>query len=426
MGNARVQVKQESKDDTMRRALLFGAAALLVGLGATTGVIRAQSAGQPVRQPIGNGTASLDVFAQGATLDLLTTERDGSDLELRHQRSTDGGETWGPVHVIDTADQPISIASRGNEPQVVAHGDHVAVHWSTTGTARFGAGPMVTAISDDAGRFWRTGPNPADDDSGGAQNFADMTADPDGVFYVAWIGSHDGPAGRGLGVARSTDFGETWEHSQLADASSCACCWNKMIATRAGEVRVLYRDHGIRDMALASTDDAGAHWSLDGAVGAFNWEFPGCPHVGGGIAAAQDDEGAEQLHALVWTGHEVRHGLYWVRSADDGATWTEPRRMGGELARHADLGAAGQTVVAAWDETRVIRVSISHDLGDHWSAARQVSADGMVASHPIVIHTGESFRLFWTERDQAGLMHWRSQRLGGDHSTATTGGQGAP
>ena len=27
-----------------------------------------------------------------------------------------------------------------------------------------------------------------------------------GTFYVAWIGSHDGPAGRGLGVARSTDF----------------------------------------------------------------------------------------------------------------------------------------------------------------------------------------------------------------------------
>ena len=398
----------------------------MVGLGAMTHVTRAQPAGRPARPPIGNGTASLDVFAQGATLDLLTTQRADTDLELRHQRSTDGGGTWGPVHVIDTVDQPISIATRGNEPQVVAHGDHVMVHWSTTGSARFGAGPMVTAVSDDAGSTWRPGPNPAEDGTDGAQNFADMTADAGGVFYVAWIGSHDSPAGRALGVARSTDFGETWEHSQLADASRCACCWNKMIAPRAGAIRVLYRDHSIRDMALASTDDAGAHWSLDGTVGTFNWEFSGCPHVGGGIAAAQDAGGAEQLHALVWTGHDERHGLYWVRSPDDGATWTEPRRMGGELARHADLGATGQTVVAAWDEAHGIWVSVSHDLGDRWSEPSRASADDVVASHPIVIQTGESFRLFWTERDEAGLMHWRSHPLAGAHPTQTTGGQGAP
>lgn len=411
----------------MRRTPLLGAA-VIVALGAMTHGTRAQPAGQPVRQPIGNGTASLDVFAQGATVDLLTTQRAGVDLELRHQRSTDGGETWGPIQVIDTRARPISIASRGNEPQVVAHGNHVAVHWSTTGTARFGAGPMVTAVSDDGGRTWRPGPNPAADDSGGAQNFADMTADADGTFYVAWIGSHVGPAGRGLGVARSTDFGETWEHSQLADASSCACCWNRMIAPRAGTVRVLYRDHGIRDMALASSDDAGVTWSLDGAVGTFNWEFPGCPHVGGAIAVARDDDadGAEQLHALVWTGHEERHGLYWVRSAADGATWTEPQRMGGELARHADLAAAARTVVAAWDEARGIWVSVSHDLGDRWSEPRLMSGDGMVASHPIVIHTGETFRLFWTERDETGLLHWRSHRVADRQPVQTTGSQGAP
>jgi hypothetical protein len=374
---------------------------------------------------------SLDVFAQGAVLDLLTTAREGTSLELRHQRSTDGGETWGTVHVIDTLDQPISIATRGNEPQVVAHKEHVTVHWSTNGTSRHGAGPMVSAVSHDAGRSWATGPNPTNDAANVAQNFADMTADSAGVFYVAWIGSHGGPAGRGLGLARSTDFGETWEHSQSVDMSSCACCWNKMIAPRAGAVRVLYRDHGVRDMALASTDDAGQHWSLDGAVGTFNWEFPGCPHVGGGLAVAEDaedsDDGAEQLHALVWTGHEQRHGLYWVRSDDDGGTWTEPRPMGGELARHADLGASGRTVVAAWDEGRAIWVSVSRDLGDGWSEPRRLSAEGLVASHPVVIRTHDAFRLFWTERDETGRMHWMSYLLADEDEQApqaTSGGAG--
>ena len=142
---------------------------------------------------------------RGGVLDLLTTAHERTSLELRHQRSTDAGETLGAVHVIDTSDQPISIAIRGNEPQVVAHGDHVTVHWSTTGTSRFGAGPMVTAGSHDAGRTWAPGPNPTSDPAEVAQNFADMTADPDGVFYVAWIGSHDGSAG--LAGARSGALG---------------------------------------------------------------------------------------------------------------------------------------------------------------------------------------------------------------------------
>ena len=395
----------------MRRVQLLVVATVVCGFGVMPHVSQAQPPGQPVRQVVGNGTASIDVFAQDATVDLLTTQRNGGDLQLHHQRSVDGGETWGLVRVIDTTTKPISIASRGNEPQIVAYRDHIAVHWSTKGAARFGAGPMVTAVSDDAGRTWRLGPNPADDDSGGAQNFADMTADADGTFYVAWIGSHDGPAGRSLGVARSTDFGATWEQSQLVDNSSCACCWNRMVTSRAGAVQVLYRDHGIRDMALASTNDAGTNWTLNGTVGAFNWEFSGCPHVGGGLAVAWDNEGAEQLHALVWTGHDKRHGLYWVRSRDAGITWTAPLRMGGELARHADLRGAGQTVLAAWDEARGIWVSVSRNLGDQWSEPRPISSEDMAASHPIIIDTGEAFRVFWTERDQAGLLFWRSQRL---------------
>ena len=258
-----------------------------------------QESGQPVRQQARNGTVSIDVFAQDLTVDLLTTERDGNDLNLYHQRSFDGGETWGPARTIDTAAKPISIARRGNEPQVVAYEEHVAVHWSTKGPARDGAAPLFTGISDDAGRTWRLGPNPRHDDFTGAQNFADMTADKDGTFYVAWIGSHDGPAGRALELARSRDFGKSWEQHQLVDTSSCACCWNKMIVTRTGGVRVLYRDYGIRDMALASTDDGGTTWSLDGIVGQFDWDFDGCPHVGGGIAVGTDDKGTEQLLSLI-------------------------------------------------------------------------------------------------------------------------------
>ena len=388
-------------------AVLASSNALLVG----------QQPGRPQVPEIGSGVVSLDVYAQGVTVDLLVTTREGESLDLRHQRSTNGGKSWGTSHVVNV-EKPIAIARRGNEPQIVAHGEHVAVHWSTHGESRHGAGPMVTAISQDAGRTWTPGSNPTGDEANVAQNFADMTADPDGNFYVAWIGSHDDdPAGRGLGLARSTDFGETWEFSQLVDPSSCACCWNKMIAPQPGQVHVLYRDHGVRDMALASTRDTGEHWELKSPVGEFNWEFQGCPHVGGGIAVTQQS-GVEQLHALVWTGLEERHGLYWVRSTDGGDSWSEPQRMGGELARNADLGASGRTLVAAWDETRGIWISASHDQGRSWSEPHRLSTQDAVASHPVVIHTGEDFLVFWTERGANGRLRWKSHRLGAHHEAS--------
>ena len=373
------------------------------------------------RQPV-FGVVAFDAYASGSTVDILFVNNDGQAKTLHHQRSLDGGISWGATTDIDTGLTPIGVASRGNGPQVVAHGEHVAVHWSTDGVDRHGSGPMATAYSSDGGQTWTSGPNPAEDGTRRGQNFADMAADPDGTFYVAWIGSHDGPARRALGVARSVDFGASWDYSQLADTSSCACCWNRIEAPRPGVARVLYRDHGIRDMALATTADGGRTWSLDGVVGEFGWAFDGCPHVGGGIATGGNSQ-AEQLHALVWTGHESKHGLYWVTSVDDGARWSTPRRFGGDFARHADIGARGNTVVAAWDESRRIRISTSDDAGETWSETKALSRDGYVASHPLVLRTDDQFVVFWTERDADGLVTWQSQRLDSPGTASTTDGQ---
>jgi len=387
-------------------------------------VLSGLSVGQPrghERPPV-LGVVAFDVYGHGETIDVLFVNSDEHAKTLHHKRSSTGGRTWGPVNDIDVGDTPIGVASRGNGPQIVAHENRIAVHWSTDGVDRFGSGPMVTVHSEDGGRTWRRGPNPAEDGTRRGQNFADMAADPDGTFYVAWIGSHDGPAGRALGVARSIDFGVTWEFSQLADPSSCACCWNRIDAPAPGVARVLYRDHGVRDMVLATTVDSGRSWVLGGTVGDFGWEFDGCPHVGGGIATGGSD-GAEYLHALVWTGHQSKHGLYWLSSADQGTSWTTPLRFGGDFARHGDIGASGQTVVAAWDESRAIWVSVSEDAGLTWSAAKQLSAEEMVASHPIVVRTDAEFTVFWTARNADGVVDWRSQRLEPTTPPPTTGGQ---
>src|SRR3712207_7239577 len=54
---------------------------------------------------------------------------------------------------------------------------------------------------------------------------------------------------------------------------------------------LLYRDKNPRDMALVASADAGATWGEPVRVGRFDWDFDGCPHVGGGLATAQTGAG---------------------------------------------------------------------------------------------------------------------------------------
>ena len=159
-------------------------------------------------RPLPSGVVALDVYARGPTVELLQVVRaDGAQL-LQHQRSRDAGASWSPAVTIDVADNPIGVATRGSGPQVVSHGDHVVVHWSTAGVHRHG-GPMASAVSHDGGRTWTTGPNPAEDGTDHAQNFSDMVADPAGTFYVSWIARAVSCERRNISaIIRATGSGE--------------------------------------------------------------------------------------------------------------------------------------------------------------------------------------------------------------------------
>jgi hypothetical protein len=165
---------------------------------------------------------------------------------------------------------------------------------------------------------------------------------------------------------------------------------------------VLYRDKQPSDLTIGVIDNQ-QQWQSLNKVGAFNWDFDGCPHIGGGLDV-QAIAGKKQLHAVVGTGHEEHLGIHYLSSNDNGHNWSPATRLGDESALHSDIAAhTDGRVVAVWDmmgeDGLAVFVAESADQGNHWSPPRQLSNAGMRASHPRTVKTETGFITLWTESD---------------------------
>ncbi len=351
------------------------------------------------------GVVSLDAYAQGDIVDVLVVEDEGAVKALKHQRSRDGGRTWGAPSELPVPAAGLASPHRGNDVQIAARGGLVMAVFETKGASKWGGGPLATALSEDEGMTWSIGPNPADDRSADGHSFLDLAVDSAGGFRAVWLDSRDG--GQGLRTSRSPD-GRAWECNKTIDDRTCECCWNTLLPSDAAEMFVLYRDKDPRDMALARSGGEGHPWTRVGTAGAFGWAFDGCPHVGGGLARAADRD-RKTLHATAWTGREGRTGVYWLASEDGGRTWARQRLLDPK-GRHSDAAATGRAVAVTWDGGggASIRVATSSDNGSRWSDTARFGAPGRAASHPRLFATGGGFLLVWTEAAGNGRTEWRS------------------
>jgi hypothetical protein len=366
---------------------------------------------------------ALDAWSQGETVDVLWSAPLPSDsYPLFHARSKDGGRTFSAATRIGAEWAEVHAPHRGTDPQIAAAGDRVIAVWTSPGTSKWGTGPLAVAVSNDGGRTWSRGGNPADDNSTDGHGFIDVAADPAGSFHAVWLDGRDGD--QGLRVASSAD-GVAWRPNTSVDAVTCECCWNDLAVLGPGRLAVLYRDRDPRDMAVAVSEDGARSWERRGVAGAFEWKIDGCPHVGGGLAAlgAGVESGApssspggattrrEALHALVWTGAPGHAGLYDVASFDGGRNWGEPTALGGSGARHGDLAAAAGALVAAWDEGAAIFAARSTD-GSTWSEPRRLTPPGIRASHPLVVATASGALVLWTESaSDSAPTRWAAARF---------------
>lgn len=363
------------------------------------------------REVVRVGVESLDVAADGRTIHLLLGDYDTNSKSpaLLHLRSTDGGATWSKPVRADASMTAAHIPHRGMDAQIAASGAKLVAIWNTPGTGFMGRGPMATALSTDGGATWQPGPNPADDASNGDHSFVDCTADAAGTFHLVWLDSR-GP-GKGLRYANSKDGGKTWSKNTTLKSETCECCWNTIAVGADGSVHALFRDKNPRDMAVISSTDHGARWSDPAKVGRFNWDFAGCPHVGGGLIVR-----GSTLHALVWTGATGHSGAYHLSSPDQGQSWSSPQRLGDADARRGDLASSSaQSLAAVWDRVSdgesTVLASTSANGGKTWTEPKQLSARGINAAYPRVVAVSGSYRVFWTESVTGKPSEWKAASL---------------
>ncbi len=325
-------------------------------------------------------------------------------IKLNYTRSEDGGQNW--LTPVALSNLPASINSRGNDVQLAAKGNHLLAVWQTKGELP-SMGSMASAYSEDNGKTWQQGANPAINNEGD-QSHIDLIADQHGVFHAVWLEDPEENGYQSLRYSRSVDWGKHWGLATTLDDSTCSCCWNTLALSPEGDLNILYRDMKPRDMALLQSYDDGKTWRHISTVGEFDWKFDGCPHVGGALAYTGSNN-TRQLHGLVWTGAEEKSGLYHLISKNNGTNWSIPKKIG-NTAIHGDIAAFDGNLVALWDEMEPDGASIfyakSEDDGLTWSPATRLTTANNAATHPRLVVTKHGLLALWTEKPskQAGKL----------------------
>ena len=344
--------------------------------------------------------AATAAFAPDGTL--WAAHFAGDNLAV--SKSTDGGAHWSaPMHILAKA-EPMDGGGDARPNIAIGPDSEIFVTW-TRPLGKPYSGEIKLVRSTDRGRTWSRPVIVHADRQEITHRFDAMTVTRDGRLVVAWIDKRDVPqgatdyAGAAVYYAVSHDRGATFRADVKLAEHSCECCRIALLPRDDGSITVFWRHvfaPNARDHALATI---GADGSASGMHRATfdEWRVDVCPHHGPSLAA--DRSGA--LHAVWYTGAAGKAGVYYGR-LDDGVV-SNQRRIGGETAEHADIGAIGDRIALVWKEfdgTRsVLRAMRSDDRGRTF-AQSEVATTSEASDQPRLLNRDGHFYVFWNTRTE--------------------------
>ncbi|MGH2417134.1 MAG: sialidase family protein [Candidatus Limnocylindria bacterium] len=298
------------------------------------------------------------------------------------QISNDGGATWGLPHALAPSEE------RQDDPQIVVDaGDGSTVY------AAYMEGDkssMFVARSDDFGQTFE--PVLVEEIQRGLDKIA--LAARDGLVYLVYHSqqkifasvSHDGGATWTVSQPirnTNSDFGVSLPSGAAIDANGVAYfAWNGV--NRPGQAK------GTINLYVTSTADGGQTWST--SVLAQSEAPPPCDcggwdYWGGQMAIGVDD--ADGVYVL-WNANSARFApnrLFFARSTDAGATWSDPLDVSlapsGSNNLFPALVATGDgDVRIAWQDDRNGLDAGGNEPAARWNTYYRRSSDGGLSWSP--------------------------------------------
>jgi hypothetical protein len=320
-------------------------------------------------------------------------------------RSLDHGRTFTPPVAVNA--QPLELDwGPDARPKIAVDGQgRVFVAFAIFKDKNFNGQVLLTHSTDGGNSFAPPAPITADRES---QRFEAIALDADGALFAAWLDKRNRvPAkarnetyvGAALAFAWSTDHGATVSETRIAQDNTCECCRLGVAFAAPGRPALVFRnvfDGTVRDHAVTTFIDARTPGPIH-RVSVDDWKIDVCPHHGPSLAISADGT----YHVTWFTNGLARQGLFYARSTDGGASFSEPMPVGTSERNpsHPYLVAAQGLLWLAWKEfdgeKTTVLLMTSRDNGRTWSAARPVADTADNSDHPLLVANDRQVFLSW-------------------------------
>jgi hypothetical protein len=320
-------------------------------------------------------------------------------------RSSDLGHTFTPAVAVNR--EPLELDwGPDARPKIAVNRDgRVFVAFAIFKDKAFNGQALYTHSSDAGRTFAPPVPITANQES---QRFEAIALDSDGSLFATWLDKRNRvPAkarnqpyvGAALAFAWSNDHGESVSDTRIAQDNTCECCRLAIAFVAPGRPVIAFRNvfgATVRDHAVTTFLDPQTPGPIH-RVSVDNWKTDVCPHHGPSLAISADGT----YHVAWFTDGLARKGLFYARSSDGGATFSEPMPVGrsDRNPAHPYLIAAKGALWLVWKEfdgeKTTVSVMTSHDGGHTWSAAKIADDTSDASDHPLLVSRGGHVFLSW-------------------------------
>lgn len=211
------------------------------------------------------------------------------------------------------------------------------------------AGSLFYTQSMDGGSSWTTAKLLHSDSSKSVgRGYFDLATLPDGEVGAVWLDGRYGKESKGsaLFFAKTTRHEGFGQDKDIGE-STCECCRTDLYVDAENNLNIVYRDilnDSIRDIVHQYSADNGATFSEPRRISHDNWILHGCPHTGPSLAGT-----SEGLYA-VWFTAGGAPGVYLTSTYDLGQTFMARNKVS-DHARHPQMAALpDDRLMLVWDE----------------------------------------------------------------------------